>query len=385
LRNPILSLAEGDTAYLVGNLSLLDDGSMVPTGSFPLSVWRIQLRYRDAPRVTRIDAPRGVDDFIFPTAATDKNGALHVLWGERAQSGHPEKGESVNGTKVVSIWHSVLRGPHWTTPEKIADFESVEWFQSAISNIIRTPDGGIAIAVPFYEQSRKGGIALLRWKNRKWSVSRTFVAPLEPAYVAAGIGGDGRILIAYIGAAQSKTHDTNSVFTIQSNDGGVHFDPPQLVSLSGLNPAVDPRIATGKHGTMELLWGQSQTQELRADVIRHIHSIDGGRSFDASTELPAKGAQKLAVVTGPCDVTLLVFQAEASGHPTLFLSELKNNSWSIPKPLFSNWFSVSPSITADEKGCIYLAWVGVPADSARVVAHPRMNYSAACSRVNGST
>lgn len=383
LGNPQSAVRGDGVTYVVGNSPRLDNHtSRTSNVAFKFNAWRIDRSPGHPVTVVSIGAPPGVSEFINPIPVTDKNGLLHLVWGTRRATGDGAVRRSPN-PKANALWQSVYKNSAWSNPEKIAEFEQMEWSAGDFVQPVSTPNGAIAMVVPISSESHGGGIGYVSWRRGVWHVDSVFPKlAVTPAYTAVATDGAENVMIAYIAGLPGHANSVNSVQSIRSHDGGKTWSDPTIVELSEGNPAMEPRI-TLRDGQVDLFWLQSNTTELSSAFLRHATSRDFGIKWSTVQSTDARGGRDLRAIIGPCGNLLAFFAGESSEYPTLHMARYKNEHWLANSSLFPTYFSVFPSVGVDDAGCVHLLWISAPADIMRKLPHARLTISHLCASTEG--
>lgn len=383
LRSPMIAAGRGREVFIVGN-TLAEGRTGEPAAEeFGFVGWR--LLYRSAkmvPLVLDIGSPTPTRSFIYPAAAVDTAGRLHVLWAEHTSAVAATRPAGQMPNRLTTLWNATYEAGRWTKPSQVASFERILWDPSSHSSFIATADGGIAIAMPIYDRGR-GGIAYAHWNGSQWRVSTVPLSlPTEPAYVSLAQQNPGTIIIAYIAAATDvPIRDENSVFSVRSQDGGKTWAAPNLVSRSGLTPAFEPQLLTSG-SAVSLMWAQSNTRGLTTDVIHSTRSADQGNHWIEPLTLAASGARDVHGFV-VCGRTWVVFEQGDMRQSALHLAQVDRGGWSKTSVLFPQLLSYAPNVAVDRSGCVHMVWVSAKRDSVRFDTgtrppRPVATYSRAC-------
>jgi hypothetical protein len=291
------------------------------------------------------------------------------------------KGFSVVPGKYSELWHASYSRGRWSRAESVPAMEQFAWDLVSASDVIATPDGGVAIALPVSRYGDgHGGIQLVSWNAGMWHTDILPLSlPVPPAYVNIASIQNGALAIVFIASAPGMASDVSSVFAMVQDLRDGSWPAPSLISRSGLGPAFSPHIFASHDGGAGVLWQQSVSSTSLPNVVQYSRTSDL-HTWVPAAALSAPDAQNLHATINRCGWPVVVFESDASGRPPLGVSMFDGARWGSTTTLFPGRISVGPSIAADRRGCIHMVWNSTPrpaANSARF-DRPRTTYSRAC-------
>lgn len=373
IRNPRISVSRHGLIIIVGNKTPDQES---PESIPQLGIWKLERGRAGRLNAVGIPAPSGTHWFGYPIATFDRQNRLHVLWAEPADSLKLRRTSQPLGALALTvIWHASFSAGRWTTPQRIAIFESARWTPTFISSLIPIGGRGVAVAVPTFSKSAGGVVTFLSGSDAHWARHDVPLAlPVEPSYTDLAIASSGRIIVSYAAAETGLGRDINSVFAISSNDGGSHWSHPRLVSRSGRQPTFDQRLVAVDDGAA-LIWTKSRSQSEAPDLIQAARNADRGDDWSKVIGTEANYPRHLFVVKSPCDHPLAFFEAAGTDGATLTSVSLRRLGFAETQVLFPLLRSVSPSAASDGR-CIHLLWLAAPRSSTPI--RPMLAYSTAC-------
>jgi len=380
VRNPSILVSQSGVVLVVGNKNSTNPPTVENNQPPELGIWRLRSTARGTIAATELPPPGGRHWFGYPIASFDSRDRLHILWSEPAQGAAlASASQQLASTALTSVWHSIFANEEWSKPEEIAAFESMRWTPAFVSSLLALRDGTMAVAIPIFATSTRGGVAFLRYSAGRWDRHEIPLAlSLEPSYVDIEALSTGTIALTYVAAASGPGRDINSVFATFSSDGGSHWAPPSLVSRSGTEPAFDARLAAQNNDDVALIWTRSRTGSLIPDRLQSSRYLAKRSRWADQLGIPAANPRNLTALSAPCGaVTVLFFEADDSARTSLMMSSLGETGFSPPHDLFPSLTSFAPSAAFDRRGCLHLIWLAAPLPQ-REVARPTLAYSQAC-------
>lgn len=294
-----------------------------------------------------VGAPVGGKRFLFPLSAEGPRG-LYLVWGENA--GFPPT--------VSELWASVLStASGWTRATRLLSGESIYWFKGAIDRAPGLRGAPTYFTAPILD-TNGSGILVIRADSD--SVGVTSLRPSTGAvYTGIARNGSGELLLGLIGADQTGSHDVNSVFAMQSVDGGKSWAEPRLINLSRGHEASQVHVISTGPRTWHLLWLQSLSGAKRPDVIRHVVSIDDGRTWSAPLDLSIPDlVTLLRVISDPCGAIQAVVEYHPKGSTVgarvLYARLPPDSIWSDLSAPFPHSTMTDPDLAVGGDGAVTL-------------------------------
>lgn len=315
--------AYGSAVYVVGNdLKLFDRSRMSPQ---PLTIWDMQNGGAN------VELPPGDYSFVYPKAVVDSKSRLHLFWGE-STSPQPIESFRWGEAPISSIWWAVYeRRVGWSKPQRILVGSKLDWSPVTSSAVLLRERGDIVFALP---SGRPGPTrALFQTTGPGWRITPV---PAKGAYATLA-STKGRLFLAYVDALPGA-NDVNSVFALRSDDSGMTWTKPILVSRSGNRGAYELHAVASNEGSLHLVWAQDSGDG--SSIIRHVSSQGTGTVWSRPQDLrigaPA-GEASLAASEDGCGGIHVIYENWQNGAEDRRLEYAHWKSvWSHPQRLFPN-------------------------------------------------
>lgn len=292
-------------AYVVGN--------DIP--SFGGKLRRGSLRALDLRGGRSLGRPAGAFWFLFPQAALDRAGRLHVVWGEPQGAPDAIEGRHFAVVRARTLWHAVYDGG-WSVPERIHRAPAMLWNRDS-AELRAGPDGVLRLVVP---QGRE--VAELAFDGRHWTARAVPVRGAVYASVDADAGG--RVTVA---AIASWDRESNRVVVVQWT--GRSWTAPKAMPGGGQAHGVAVRAGPG--GMLHLLSRQNVSGGVLPEVIRHVGSSDRGATWSAPSDLDVPdGFQDLRSAVDDCGALQAVYRTVEQGRSELHQARWLGG-WSEPR------------------------------------------------------
>ncbi len=350
--------AHGDQVYVVGNdIPLLDDEPVVPRPLIALS-----LAGED------IGKPAGDFLFLFPKAALDSAGTLHLLWGEPdtaevlrllgvdlRRPGSLTRRQFDGLFSAESLWYSAYNPAEgWTLPEEVYRGSRLDWKDDLAGITLDDSDRlhvAVAEAAPFT-------VFHLVREPDGWRVRE--VAAGMAGFNRVATGAEDQVYITSIGPPD------NRVYLMRSLDGGRTWEPPIRVD-SGEGVANRLNVLVAQDGAVHLIWGHNLSGGLWPEVVRLVTSRDGGLTWSTPQDLDAPdGFRNLRAGVDRCGAVHVVYEhwtipeAEAAARVELWYARW-DGLWSEPQSPFPDLNSLSTDLFITPDGTLRLFWSARPA------------------------
>lgn len=335
--------------YLVGNDILLYDS--LPSPSAPLIAVT-----RDGKDIGR---PAGNFLFMSPRALLGADGTLHMLWTEPG-SWRPTVRADWTGTlmNTGSLWHATYMPKQGWDPAGRVYAASQVWFDVGTGDITLDPAGGLQALLG--DDSTRALMHLTRNGNT-WRAGPIPGIGL-PVYSSIAVDSAGRVYVAYVAPDRSVQRDANSVFFVQSPDGGRTWLPPRLISRSGNAQATRIHALATPGGTVHLVWAQNVSGGIVPEVIRHVVSRDAGGTWSAAEDIDVPdglGSTQAALdLCGAVHVTHEAVVEDETGQEErgrIWYARW-DGAWSALEQPFGELNSTEAALAADPDGTLHLVW-----------------------------
>lgn len=312
-----------------------------------------------------VPAPDGAFGLLYPKAALDRSGRLHVVWAE--SDSIPRTGEEWAFADRRSLWYAVFDGKGWTRPTRLLQGRQLHWAEGygdvAIdgSDRLHVVVGGIGESgFPVFLHARKDG--------RGWRIGE--VARAQALYTSLAVRDDD-LYLAYIGAHGADAGE-NRVMLARSADGGASWSRPIPARRAGRANPTDLTALVGPDGMLHLVWAESAPGKLGPEVVLHAASSDQGASWtEPSTAALPKQVVGLRGAVDRCGTLHFVYQAmkfaeaPTPGYISYEFGYLRSEigylrwagGWTGPASLFSEYEASTDAVVfAGPGGGVQLVW-----------------------------
>lgn len=309
-----------------------------------------------------IQPPDGPFAFVFPQAAVDRRGVLHVVWAEPAAPAALDTAGDLRLVRLGSLWYATYDGRSWSPPARIYENERIDWEPARASGLALDAAGDPHLA--FGGEDREGRWMLIHLRRRGGSWLRTDVRPAAPVvYADLAAGPAGRVAVVYVSSHRDADgFHQNALFTVHSTDGGETWDAHRPLGGPAAWPASEPRIVMGPEGTEHVVWTRNVPGAFDSEGLWHAASADAGRTWSAGAALPLSGVTdgKRAVAdrAGAVHVVLVSYR---NRRADLLYTRFSAGRWAPLAPVFPGRMGAAPSLRIDGRDRLHLAWIAQPA------------------------
>lgn len=293
--------------------------------------------------------------FLYPRAAFDTGGNLHLVWGGPGE-GKDLAPEDWQRTRIERLWHASYHPDgHWSSPTLIYSGSDLRW-DGTMGAVRLGGDGAIHVVAAW----RRRALHHFRLDERGWHSARL---PVEGYAIYPDVVADslGHWVVAYIappGRNDTRSAKYLSVFAVRSEDLGKTWGAPVLVQLSTEGHANHLHLLGSPQGSLHLVWGQNRSRGVFFEAIRSATSRDGGRTWQPGGDLDTPWAAYSATATDERVVHVL-------GGP-MSESRLKHACWNgrwsalgdIP---MGDGFALNGTIAFSSPASLYAVWTEVRA------------------------
>lgn len=335
------SLAGG--AYAVGNdIPAFDTGTM----------HRGALLAVDSLTGRSIGRPPGAFWFLFPQAAVDGDGRLHVVWGEPEDAGDAIPRRRFPITRARTLWHATYdRDTGWSRPSAILRAgDNLLWNRDG-AELRADAAGGLHAIV-----AHTTGLSYLRLDGGRWTTHELRI----PGAVYASVAADraGRVTVAAIAPYE---REPNRALVVQSDDRGTSWTAPR--AMPGGGQAHGIAVREGPNGALHLQWRQNVSGGFLPEVIRHVASSDRGTTWSEPSDLrPAEGFQEVRSAVDRCGTVHVVYRTTRGKRSELRYARW-HGEWSRPRTLFAGRDPATADIGTTRDGALVLFASARPAVS----------------------
>ena len=312
----------GSTFLLAGNVKAADHST--PQGDSLIIVGL------DGRRIKPPEAARaGVQPVLGATADT-----LYLIWGEARNNPTTEGERWPPAVSAVWVASKIGESP-WSVPREIVRAKLwVEWGPDHTSRLIRASDGALEFAFIASHSASNASLVLTRLLN---GVAVVHERQLDgSASFARMARRNDTAFVVVVKADQARHRDQNSLFFTRWNSGNSTWSPLEVVQHGNDQGVLYPQVALTPDGLIHLAWTQSRSDGLRAEVLRHVASRDGGVTWSAPTDLLQAGAwPQDALSVGNGTVAVVYLEHDWTDGPRLVVACWRSG-WQKPRSLVSN-------------------------------------------------
>lgn len=270
--------AIGATTYIAGNdIPFLSPDTIRES---PLAVARLGGH--------GIGRPAGNFRFVNPKLLADRRGRVHLLWGEPADASARIAGVDWTSQKITRIWTALYEAPRgWSPARKVYGGPEIDWAEATSTDGDGHLDRAAVVATVNPNRAWPGVVAVFRLKGDSLVSSSADVFATPAYHVLTSVGPT--VYLAFVASVRdvlpgkARRNDNNSVWLQRSLNGGVTWEKEILVSRSGEEPAHKLRLHVTPDAHVHLIWRKDYPGG--TNVIRHVESGDGGRTWSAPDDL----------------------------------------------------------------------------------------------------
>lgn len=335
-------VGQGASQFVIGNdIPILE----VPTSHKPLAVIRLPDR--------SLSLPPGDGLFVFPRAAVDDSGVLHMIWGE---PDYPPGNDTWGQWDITRLRYSYHDGARWSEQVELLARDEIQWGQN---NRLVALDSAGRLHVIVEAGTQTGDETLVEMRHLTggpdgWDVNRleTVDGMIYPSLVA---GQNDSLYLSYV--AGGGFGNPNSVYVAQSTDGGRTWRVGRRVYTSRGRKAFDVRLLRSGTGSLHLIWREDRSAPaVPTHGFRHTMSVDGGETWseleDVAVADPIFSFDAVIDECGAIHVAYDVMKADANGELLVRLAYVRwHDGWIQPKPLFPKMVqAMNPGVGLDGEG-----------------------------------
>ena len=313
----------------------------------PLAVFNLTTR-------KRLNPPADGHLFVYPIVAGG-DGGLQLLWGEVADD---ERSRLATWPPpVTELWWSRLgTNGRWSKATRIFSAKSIYWQPTTTDRASGDAKHPALITVPVIDDAGSG-VLLIRI-GRVSAEATVLRVDGGLAYSAIGRNVDDHMLVAFVGAKRGSGEDHNSVFTMQSSDGGRRWNEASLISRSGRRFASQVRVIAGGRGQWDLVWLQNITDGERPEVLRHVSSTDDGNNWSIPDDLKIPDLiTMLRVGRDECGDIHAILEEHPNGHSQgsrILDATWSRDQWSALREPFPGRVLLDPALLRSQDGRLSL-------------------------------
>ncbi len=310
----------------------------------------------------RLGTPGGW--LAYPRGDFDSDGRFHLVWGEPdGASPGPPQGAFLKSQLLLHSTYTAVGG--WSSPDTVLATPHIGW--GPVTGTVRAdPPAGVSLVVPVPPDT-------LLQINLSWggAQSTTAFAVDGAIYTDWVTTRGGRRFLGYI--SRGKGPDPlpasagNSVFIRRFLHG--RWEPADQVQLSVEGRATEVRLLATDEGTLVMMWGQGEGENVFSSKIRLLLSSDEGASWSQPYDLTTDHrAGYSAAADSHGNVHAVWFVAHPGDHPLAkrLMYACWDGNWSSAYALFDDTFGrgLEASLGLTPGGTFELLWshVSDPSD-----------------------
>ncbi|HET7551321.1 MAG TPA: exo-alpha-sialidase [Gemmatimonadaceae bacterium] len=320
-----------------------------------------------------IAVPSGSFRFAFPRLIADARNRLHLLWAEPVDGASPVSGVGWLRQTLSRVWTATRSSEgDWSSPRLIYEGSRLGWRNAVVGAGAGAGQSKWALSVVEHDHSgRHHAIVLFHFENGEMVASVVDSAERAVHSSVASVGTD--VFLGFVSPVPRELlgpvgSDVNSVHLSVSHDGGKYWDAATLVSRSGEHAAHELRTLLAPDGTVHLVWRQSRVES--GEVIRHVASSDGGRTWSQPDDLllapGSSGMRAVMDLRGRVHVVLEHWEAQ-TGEAHVDYATWRDE-WSVMEHLFPSLSVTGTTLHRALDGRLLLAFLARPAGSPMDVA-----------------
>ncbi|MEX2285311.1 MAG: hypothetical protein WEE89_22690 [Gemmatimonadota bacterium] len=298
------------------------------------------------------DVPQGNFLFLAPRIAFDRQGALHLFWGETAPA--TQIAGAVGLLPVSTIWHSVHQpSGNWSQPQQVYASKRHLYWNADYAEVVTIDGVPHAIIADF---DFPFALVHITMQGTKATVERV------PTYVAAyttitETTKSPGILVGYMAADTVRPAVGNSVFARRRTVSG--WSDATRIQRSTDGGATSVHIRKAGSGVVHAIWAQSHSDGLAPDGWRTAYSRDDGQTWSAphTTARAEDGLSSFRVQSYPSSCLRVFYLAGKSMmRPLMHHWMLADSSWQSGATLpLANGLTI---VTAADDSALFVVELG---------------------------
>ncbi|HET9728950.1 MAG TPA: sialidase family protein, partial [Acidimicrobiia bacterium] len=223
------------------------------------------------------EPPRARSMPWLPRAAVDSDGVAHIVWASS------DSAVDETPPAAPSIWYARFDGTRWTDPLRVGSDRRYYWSSSTVSPLVMR-----GRTLHFVVSTKGEGLTYFHSVGAGWSAQHVGISNLYYGYPGLAVLPSGRLVLVSQGPSKRGRPGwgESGVFATRSDDGGVAWSAPVLVSTADGEPAYDHQLLLDGNGALHAIWFQ-QTDSLGNPALHpnlgnspgRVHvaeSVDGG-------------------------------------------------------------------------------------------------------------
>ena len=315
--------------------------------------------YLDGEKLSSV--PTGPFSFAHPKVALDAAGDVHLFWADL--SDQRSRGNLVDwiAPQSENLWtarYSQRAG--WTNAERLMN-QPVIWSKPFVDEIAAWGATLALTVVRMPGRDGTNGVTLLRYDGTRW-VARDIAGTADAGASSVAIDRE-RIVVLFSAAGRSGRPRSNSLFALESRDGGNSWSLPfTLADEVGVSFA-SPRLRlTAEHG-LQAFWTQ---RESTGGIAVHMRQLDQDLARPVTSQVfRIAGYVNLPqLVVDDCDRVHVVFESYDPGSERGSMMHVWwDGAWSSVSPLLPSLRVLDAVALPDSGGGVRLYFLGQPQDA----------------------
>lgn len=209
----------------------------------------------------------------FPRAAVDSSGVAHVVWASSDSAG-----EEIP-PRAPSVWYARFDGHRWTSPARLATGHKYYWSAATVSPLVLR-----GRTLHFVVSTSGEGLTYFRASEGRWAVQHVGIPIVYNGYPSLAVLPSGRLVLLVQGPQKRGREgwSESGVFISRSDDAGLTWTTPVLISTGDAEPAYDFQLLESS-ARLYALWFQ-QTDSLGSPALTANISNSPGRIYIAESD-----------------------------------------------------------------------------------------------------
>lgn len=265
----LLIIGSGPVRFLAGRAPFIDT---------PLQIVRVS---NGPPRSIAPPAPGA--RYLGARAVVDSDQTLHLLWAEADSAAElPSVSRESYGSSdwPLTLWTAAYSRRGWSAPERLGPMVGMSWYDVTPSLPSHTSFPAVAVG---YAAVGGGAMKLFLRHRTGWSTHFLRTGGI-PVYTSLARSRGGVVIGFITNAAGGESRQVNTVFVTDSLPGNTSWTRPVAMGRRGDHPATMLSVLPDVDGGVQLVWGQSVSGTLDAEVVRWVR-LDARRRAVVTDDL----------------------------------------------------------------------------------------------------
>ena len=313
------------------------------------------------PSRNRAERLAGDHLFVYPRAAVDRHGTVHVVWAEPDSPpvSYPYSVRDFGQLRLTSVWHASYRDGRWSDASQIYQTRRIDWHPGGVS-FVSSDSLSLHLAVVNGDVTKDGGtIVHLQLVDGAWRANH-LQATGVPVYADMAADNSGRLAISYVAGQREPSESESAVFLVRSLDRGKTWGPHHVVTRPEQSPAYESKVVIGRDGTLHVLWMKHAPRQLDPEAVWHASSVDGGTTWESYSSTPVSAlVVRSQVALDRCGTLHYVVERHHDRRVELAYARLQGGKWTEWQRPFEGEVGAMPAMQYDGKDHIVLVWESV--------------------------